>query len=337
MDIKQTLFALSDADSVGNIDEAAALAEEMLAQYCRVTKTDNLSVIGFLKGERDYTLMLDAHIDQISMVVTHIDDNGFLTVSNAGGIDIRALPSRRVTIHGRKKITGVFASVPPHLAKGEEVYDDISKIKLDTLLGARAKELVSIGDFVTLSGGPERLLGTRVTGRSFDNRASVAVIIEIAKRLMNKTLPFNVAFVLSDGEELGLRGSKTATFKVNPQEAIVLDVSFGDGPGISGEESGELGKGGMIGISPMLDRRMSQRLMDIAKENGIPYQTEVMGRSTGTNADVVSVTREGVRTVTLSVPLRNMHSDVEALDLKDLEGICDLVCRYILSGGVMND
>ena len=102
MDIKQTLFALSDADSVGNIDEAAALAEEMLAQYCRVTKTDNLSVIGFLEGERDYTLMLDAHIDQISMVVTHIDDNGFLTVSNAGGIDIRALPSRRVTIHGRK-------------------------------------------------------------------------------------------------------------------------------------------------------------------------------------------------------------------------------------------
>ena len=123
MDIKTRLFALSEADSVGNIKTASDLAFQMLSEYCECEKTDTLSVIGYLKGESDYILMLDAHIDQIAMVVTDIDDNGFLTVSNAGGIDIRMLPSRRVTVHGKEKITAVFCSTPPHLSKGDEEFE----------------------------------------------------------------------------------------------------------------------------------------------------------------------------------------------------------------------
>lgn len=336
MNIKDTLFTLSRADGVGNIREAADIACGMLSEYAETEKTDTLTVIGYLKGEADYTLMLDAHIDQIGMVVTNVDDKGFLTVTKAGGIDARMLPSRKVTVHGKEKIPAVFCSTPPHLMSGDKEYNDISEIKLDTALGEKAKDIVSVGDYVTFSAEPEELLGSRVTGRSFDDRAAVACLIEVAGRLSGKKLPFNVAFVLSDSEELGMRGIRPAAFKVTPNEAIAVDVSFGDGIGISEEECGKLGQGGMIGVSPCLDKGITNKLIDTAKEQGIPYQLEAMGAHSGTNADMIAVTKEGVRTCTLSIPLRNMHTDTELLDLKDLDSVCDLLCAYILSGGVMN-
>lgn len=337
MSIKDTLFALSAVDSVGNITDAANKAYELLSQYAECEKSSNLTVIGKIMGDRDYTLMLDAHIDQIAMIVTNVDDNGFLTVQKSGGIDIRALPSRRVTVHGKEKITAVFCSTPPHLSSGETEYTDISKIKLDTLLGSKAKELVSIGDYVTFNNEPLALSDDRVTGRSFDDRAAVACLIEIAKRLKNEKLPFNVAFVLSDGEELGMRGVRPASFKVNPNEAIAVDVSFGDGLGISGDDTAKLSSGAMIGASPSLDRKVTNKLIKTAEDKNIPYTVEVMAERTGTNADMISISREGVRTCTVSIPLRNMHTDVEILSLEDLESVCDLICEYILSGGVMND
>ena len=336
IDLKDTLFALSMTDGVGNIREASDLAERLLSQYCKTERTDNLTVIGYLSGKSDYTLMLDAHIDQIAFVVTDVDSKGFLTVKNAGGVDLRSLPSRRVTVHGKEKITAVFSATPPHLSKGEKEYDDIGEIKLDTALGGKATDIVSVGDYVTFANEPCELLGKRVSGRSFDNRSAVACLIAVAEMLKDKELPFNVAFVLSDGEELGLRGIRTASFKINPQEAIAVDVSFGDGIGIGDEDCSPIGRGAMIGISPTLDRGVSNKLIRICEEKNIPYTAEVMGGRTGTNADMISVNREGVKTGTVSLPLRNMHSDTEIVDLNDLESVCKLLFEYVLSGGVAN-
>ena len=336
IDLKDTLFALSMTDGVGNIREASDLAERLLSQYCKTERTDNLTVIGYLSGKSDYTLMLDAHIDQIAFVVTDVDSKGFLTVKNAGGVDLRSLPSRRVTVHGKEKITAVFSATPPHLSKGEKEYDDIGEIKLDTALGGKATDIVSVGDYVTFANEPCELLGKRVSGRSFDNRSAVACLIAVAEMLKDKELPFNVAFVLSDGEELGLRGIRTASFKINPKEAISVDVSFGDGIGIGDEDCSPLGSGAMIGISPTLDRGVSNKLIRICEEKNIPYTAEVMGGRTGTNADMISVNREGVKTGTVSLPLRNMHSDTEIVDLNDLESVCKLLFEYALSGGVEN-
>ena len=334
--LKQRLFELSNADSVGNITDGRNLAFNMLSEFCEVEKTDNLTVIGFLKGESDYTLMLDAHIDQVAMIVTNIDDNGFLTLSKSGGIDIRSLPSRRVIVHGKEKVPAVFCSTPPHLATGEVEFKNIADIKLDTALGNKAKDIISVGDYVTFKSEACELLGGRVSGRSFDNRSSVACLITVAQRLSGKKLPFNVAFVLSDGEELGLRGIRTASFKIDPQEAIAVDVSFGDRIGISDEESAKLGSGAMIGISPTLDSSVSKKLISVCESNNIPYTVEVMGGRTGTNADMISVNREGVKTCTLSIPLRNMHTEVEVVDISDLESVCNTLYYYILGGGVMN-
>jgi len=155
------------------------------------------------------------------------------------------LPSRTVTVHGKEKITAVFCSTPPHLASGETEYDDISKIKLDTMLGSKASETVSLGDYVTFQAKPCLLSGDAVTGRSFDDRAGVACLLKIAEELSGAELPVNVAFLLSDGEELGMRGAVTAAFNAEPNEAVAVDVSFGNGIGISPEECGKLGAGAL--------------------------------------------------------------------------------------------
>lgn len=335
-DLKKLLFALSSADAAGCVSDASALAERLLSKYCKPEKTAGLGCIARFKGESDYTVMIDAHIDQVAMTVTDIDEEGFLTVAKAGGIDIRSLPARSVTVHGRRKLTAVFCSTPPHLAGGEVKYDDISKIKLDTGLGPSARDAVSVGDIVTFSENPFKLSGGRVAGRSFDDRAGAAVIIALAERFSAEKLPCNVALVLSDGEELGLRGVRPAAYTVSPDEAIAVDVSFGDGIGIGPEECGELGGGAMIGAAPGLDRSLTDTLTAVAKEKNIPFQIEAMGSSTGTDADMIAVSRGGVKTCTVSIPLRNMHSEAEVLDLSDLKAVTDLLYNYVMAGGLNN-
>jgi len=336
MTLKEILFNLSNVDGIGFVREASDLAYDMLSQYCECETTDNLTIIGYLKGDSDYTIMLDAHIDQVGMMVTDVDNKGFLTVAKSGGIDLRALPAKRVTVHGKERINAVFCSVPPHLAKESREYSDISELKIDTALDEKAKDIISVGDYVTFNTEPFEILDSRVCGRSFDDRAGVACLIETAKRLKDKKLPCNVVFVLSDGEELGLRGSKTATFKVAPDEAVAIDVSFGAGPGVAEDVSGKIGEGIMFELSPILDKSVCDKMLSVAKEHNIPYQLKALGGRTGTNADVISVNREGVKTGTLSIPLCNMHSDCEIVDIKDLESVCELLVAYILSGGVKN-
>lgn len=331
MNIKETLFELSNAVSIGNITEASDKACKILSQYATTTQ-NGINVVGRLSGKSDYTLMLEAHIDEVGFVVTDIDSKGFLTVKNCGGIDLRMLPSRTVTIYGKEKITGVFCATPPHLG-GVKEYDDISALKIDTLLGDKAKDVISVGDYAVFNATAASLQGNRITGKSLDNRAGVVCLLELAKRLQGKELPCNVVFALTDMEELGNRSAKTVTFDVAPDEAIVLDVSFADAPDVSSDDCGKLGQGAMIGISPILDKTAYKKLISIATENDMQYQTEVMSGRTGTNSDVISISKRGVKTSLVSIPLRNMHTDVEIIDIKDIENICDLLEKYILTGG----
>ena len=321
MNIKEVLFKLSSLDSVGAVHDAADYAAEELKKYAEVERR-GAAVIGKIKGAADYTVLLDAHIDQVAFTVTDIDDEGFITAACCGGIDLRALPARAVTVHGKKNIPAVFCSTPPHLASGETEYSDIASIKLDTMLGTKAKDLV-------LSGG-------LVTGRSFDDRAGVACLLKTAELLADKPLPCNAVLLFSDAEELGMRGAAAASFGIRPDEVMAVDVTFGDGIGISAEECGKLGGGPMIDFSPVLDSGVSKKLCKVAAENGIAYAPEVMGGRTGTNADVLSVAESGAKTCTVSIPLRNMHTEVETVSLTDIESSAELLAKYILSGGLLN-
>lgn len=334
MNVKDLIFELTDSTGIGNIRDAAKTAAKYFAGFCEMTYTDNRGFIAKIKGESDYTLALEAHIDQIGFTVTSVDENGFLTVAACGGIDLRALPARQVVIHGKKEVRGVFCSTPPHLSEKDVTFEKIGDMKIDSCLGKAAKDVISAGDYVTFTGKPFALSGDRVCSKSIDDRAGVAVLIEIANRFKNEKPPVNLAFCLSDMEEIGLRGAKTSAFALSPDEAVAVDVSFGDGPDIKPDKCGKTGRGAMIGISPVLSKQISDKLIKTAKDNGILYQTEIMGDSTGTDADVISVTKSGVKTGLVSIPLRNMHTDCETVSLSDVKSVCDLLYSYVKGGGV---
>ena len=180
------------------------------------------------------------------------------------------------------------------------------------------------------------LLDTRISGKSLDNRAGVAALLLACEELSKKILDVNVIFLFSDTEELGHRGAKTAAFSICANEAIAVDVSFGNAPDVAAHQCGVLGKGTMIGMSPVLDSRIYKKLVSLAKEKDILYQTEVMGGTTGTNADILSLNKEGVPCGLLSIPLRNMHTEVEVIDTLDIISTAKLLSEYVAVGGALN-
>ncbi|MBR3593203.1 MAG: M20/M25/M40 family metallo-hydrolase [Clostridia bacterium] len=336
MNTVSSLKKLSESVFIGHHNDTLKVAEQMLGDFGKRINLTGGNTAYFIKGESDRTVLLEAHIDEIGFTVTEVCERGFLRVATAGGFDLRALPSHRVTVHGKEKIEGVFTSIPPHLTKDEAVFDDIDKLYIDTGLGERAKGLVSVGDFVTYKKEAVELLGGRVTGKSLDNRAGVLTLLLVAEKIKAASVPANVVLLFCNQEEIGTRGAVTSAFALNPNEAICVDVSFGDQPGVAPAECGKLGHGPMIGVSPILSKSMYDRLRAVASKKEIPYQCEVMGGRTATDADMVSISREGVPTALVSIPLRNMHTDAEVVDTADIESAAALVYEYILAGGNEN-
>ena len=331
MDLK-LLKALSEAVCIGHLTEARDLAKAEFEKYAAVTHFGQSGLIAKIDNGKDKTLLLDAHIDEVGFIVTAVLGEGFLRVASVGGNDARILPATPVTVHGKEKITAVFASVPPHLSGGDKEVKGLDDIVLDTGR-ADVENLVSAGDLVTYKADFAKLSGNKITGKSFDDRAGVFCLIELAKRVYDKDIPYNLVFSVSEGEELGTRGAITATFANEANEAIAIDVSFGDAPDISTDKCGKLGSGAMLGISPVLDRGVTARLKNIATNKNIPVQFEVMGGRTSTDADVISVSKSGVKTGLLSIPLRNMHTPAEIIDTADLESLICLLEEYVLGGG----
>lgn len=325
-DLIEILKELCESDGISGVYDALYVAEKHLSKYATVRREGN-NLIGEIKGKTDYTVMLDAHIDEIGMVVTAVN-NGFLKVSNVGGIDRRMLAGMKVTVHGRKKVRGVFCSVPPHLDKDDKVLK-IEDMHIDTGLGDKATDVISVGDRVTFEQSFERLLGNKVTAKSLDDRAGCVALIRCAELLSQKELPCNVVFLLSDAEEIGGMGAKTESFKIFPDEAVAVDVSFGNAPDIASEKTGTLGDGAMLGISPLLSRTVTDGLKMAAESKNIKFQYEVMNGKTGTNADHIALTKSGVKTGLLSIPLRNMHTPVEVVDTADIESVAEILAEYI--------
>ncbi len=328
MSLKDIIFELSSASGVNGLDGALDVARQLLKPLGE-TKADDMGGVCCVIGNGNRRVMLDAHIDEIGFVVTAVDGS-FLRVAKCGGIDVRTVINQTVTIHGKKPVKGVFASMPPHLRADQKKAPDIDSLVIDCGLTAeRLSELVRVGDRVSFDCEPCELLNGRITGKSLDNRVGVAAVIEAAKRIAKATPDCTLIVSLSSQEELGLRGARTLAYSLEPQEAIVVDVSFGDGQGMKPQECGKLSGGVMIGVSPILNRPMTDKMFAICNQNNIPHQTEAMGGSTGTNADVITISRSGVKCALLSIPLRNMHTCCELVDLKDVESVIDLMTAYV--------
>ncbi len=335
--MKENLKALCLATGVSGLEnEASNVAAKMLLNYTKDVSIDHFgNVVGMIKSSNKdaKTILLDAHIDEIGMVVTAIDDKGFVKFANCGGIDRRLLSAQIVTIHGKKDIVGVVGSKPPHL----ESKDDANKIAeiTDMFIDVgydkeTALEYISLGDKITIPSEFVEMLNDRVSCKAMDDRSGVCAILEALELLKGKDLPVNVAVQFSSREEVGGQGAKVASYTASPDMAIAVDVSFAFTPDAVEHKCGKMGEGVMIGYHSTLDKTFSDKLVAIAKEKEIKYQIEVMGgRSTGTNAEEIFLTKAGVRTSLLSIPLKYMHSPIEQVALCDIEETAKLMAEFI--------
>ena len=332
MTMKDILFALcSEAGISGNEVSASEKASDIISQYARVSRDASGNTYATMGKDGQKNILIDAHIDQIGFVVTKIDDNGFIKLSPCGGADMRVLNDTLLTVMGKKRISAVVCCLPPHLSDGNED-KAVSKQKIwaDTgLSGEQAKKLISIGDKVVFAQKPSVLLGTRISAPSLDDRAGIAVLIQCAEMLSKVNLNCKVTFLFSSKEEVGGMGARVASYATAPDEAIALDVSFASQQGVPADSCGKLSEGAMIGMAPVLNKKMTKELMSLAKKYKIPHQLEVMGGTTGTNADDICIARSGVPTALISIPQRNMHTPAEIIDIKDIEACSRLIFKYI--------
>ncbi len=328
MDTKQLIKKLTAPAAVGgDEDKILSVLKELLSSYGKV-ETDAVNNVICTFGE-GYHILLDAHIDEIGLTVTSVTEDGFLKFASCGGVDKRMLLGAEVTVFGKKRLNGVISTLPPHLQKAsdEKKVPEISELSIDVGLDTEtAQVLIPLGSKVTFKRQFTELLNHQISSNCLDDRAGAAALLIALDEL--KKLPLKITVLLSAQEELGTRGAKTGPYGRNADEAISVDVSFGYTPGCSKEECGKIGNGAMIGISPVLDKKISEALISVAQENQIPYQTEVMNGRTGTNADVISLSENGIKCGLISIPLKYMHSPVEVVDIRDVESVAELIVSY---------
>lgn len=333
MNLKELCFNLAAQNGTsGDEKSAAKVAADYLSKYMS-TGIDRLgNVIGKTK-EGKLHVILDAHLDQIGLVVRGFDEKGFVLIDAVGGADVRVLTGAEVILHGEEDIFGVVCSVPPHLAKNDDGKKlDIKQMAVDTGFSKNeVTEILSVGDRITLRNLQYELLGDKISSGAFDDRCAIASILYALSLVEGKLHNVGLTVMFSSREETGGSGARTGAFASGCYcNSIVVDVGFGDDPYTSKEETIKLGDGPSIGIAPILDDAFTKELVAVAKEKEIPYQHDVMGRTTGTNADGITVTGSGIKTALISIPLRYMHTANEIISLKDVEYTGRLIAEYLL-------
>jgi len=335
MNTFEVLKKLSEAPGVaGNESGVSQIVAEEFKKYVDELRTDALgNVIGLKKGTgpSPRRIMLAAHMDEIGLMVSEIE-KGFIRFTTVGGIDDRILLGQEVIVHGLKPLPGIIASKPPHLLSPEERKKVTPKDQLFVDVGLpeeEVKALVRVGDFISFAAKCVRLQGDMASGKAFDDRASVAALVCCLEHLSQMKHRWDVYAVATSQEEMGLRGAVVSAYGIAPDLAIAIDVGFGDSPGLSDAETIKVGKGPAIAIGPNFHPALGEALVKIAQELEIPYQTEAIPGPSGTDAWAIQVSREGVPTALLSIPLRYMHTPVETLSLKDIERTGLLLAHFI--------
>ncbi len=269
-------------------------------------------------------LLFDAHLDEIGFMVKEICKGGFLKITNLGGLDTKVLSATEVWIFGKEKISGIFTSVPPHLRKDTQNH----KIVLDDLYidtghsEEYLKENVPVGTVGCFKTTTEKLLNERIVGKSMDDKICICTILNAFDILKDKELNVDLYALFSGGEETGYVGARTAAHAFRPDYAVAIDVTNSYVPESPKRcEDNRVGDGGVISYSATTSRAFTKRFISIVKDAGIPYQTVGEPNYTGTNAHVLQITRDGIPTALISVPLKNMHTPAEVACLDDVKNV----------------
>ena len=332
------LKRLSETPGVsGREERVRALVIEELKPLVDEIQVDALgNVVAFKKGTGDRRVMLAAHMDEIGFMVKHVDERGFVRLQPIGGFDARVLVAQRVIVHTADghALRGVLtpATKPIHLLgdekpgtpKLEEFYVDLG------MPGERVRELVDLGDSVTLDRTLERT-GDCVMGKALDDRTGVFTMIEALRKLGKHQV--NILAVATVQEEVGLRGAQTSAYHVEPDVAIALDITIAsDTPGMPESEAvTRLGEGAAIKVFDSLaipNFKLVRHLRDIAEQHEIKHQLEVLPRG-GTDAAAMQRARAGAPVITLSIPTRYVHTVNEMASVADLDAASTLLARYL--------
>ena len=315
----------------GAVTQAAKELLEPLVDEVSVNRLG--SVLGVIRCGRENApkLLLDAHLDEIGFIVTGHEE-GFLRFVSLGGVDPRMLPNREVQIMTQPPITGLVCCLPPHIQTSSDmdVSVPISKCYLDVGLSQEEAEArIPIGTPITFRGECFPLGEELMCSKAMDDRACFAILLDAVERLKGKELKVDLYILGSTREEVGGAGAVTAAYGVAPELCVAVDVTHGRTPDAKKEETFPLGKGPTIGVGPNCTRWMSDRMTALAKEMELPVQHEIMAGHSGTNAWPLQISREGIATAVLSLPLRYMHTPVEVCSRKDLEGTAKLLAAFV--------
>jgi putative aminopeptidase FrvX len=328
---------LIEAPSPSGFEQPAQrVIREALADVADDVRTDVMgNVVAHVKGPKGAPrLMLAGHCDEIGFMVKYVDDQGYLFFAPIGGVDAHLVPGQRVTVHtSGGPIAGVVGKRPIHQieVKDRETVVPFKSQFID--IGCSSKDeavkLVSIGDPVTFRVGVERLQGTRLTSRAFDDKMGAFIVAQVLREVRRQNrMTVDLHGVSTVQEEVGLRGGATSAYGVQPDIGIAVEVGFAsDYPGADHKDLGEvsLGKGPVIARGPNINPVLFDLLKKTAEEENIPCQIMGIPRATGTDANVMQLVHGGVATALISIPLRYMHTPVEVLDWVDLEGAVKLL------------
>ncbi len=299
-------------------------------------ETDKLgSLIGIKRATQPVDpprrIMLAAHMDEIGLMVRAVQD-GFLFVHRISGVDNRIMPSQPVIVHGRRELPGLVASTPPHLLTAEQrqKYPSFDDLIVDVGLPAEeVAALVRIGDLITPDASLLELNGTRVAGKAMDDRACVAAVTACLYELQSLQHRWDVYAVATVQEETGLYGAQTAAYAVKPDLAIALDVTFASQPGVDADTASEIGGGPVISLGPNFHTKLVEQIKETARQGELKFQEDTIPGASGTDAWSIQVAREGIPTALLGIAIRNMHSPIETLDLKDITRTGHLMAQFI--------
>lgn len=333
MELKQLLKKLCETSAVSGTEcELTSTLSDIVGEYGTVT-TDALGNLTVHKSGEGMHFLLDAHMDQIGLIVTGIGKDGFLSVDKVGGVDLRTLCGAEVTVWGSEPLYGVICSKPPHLIESGESDKAVKLKDIAVDIGMsydEAVEKVSLGDRISFKNSFGELLNGEVTSVSVDNRAGMCAVIRALEILNEQNSDSEITANFTVQEETGGAGAGPASFMSGADYALVTDVSFAKAPGIADTECSPMGSGAMICYAPGLDTQMSRELEETAKEKGIPHTLEICSGSTGTNADKILSAGKGTKTALVSIPIKNMHTPVETVKLSDIEATAQVMANFIL-------
>lgn len=298
--------------------------------------TDVLGNIIAHKPGTGRRIMLIAHHDVVRLMVFHIDENGFLYVKPVGGIDASILPARKVVIrHEDKTITGIIGKKPNHLLREDQnnkiTYENLW-IDIGAKCQAEALQKVSKGDYVYFCSSYEELSNDYIADSYFDNQVGLNVLLHLAEQLYKIELPWDIYYVASNHEEIGMRGASVVAHSIKPDICLCIDVTHAtDYPTMNVINDGDirLGDGCVLAKGPNIFPALFKSLEETAIKHEILYQVEVSPYPTGTDANVIQISREGVKTAVVSIPCRYMHTPYEVCSKRDIESAISIITEFI--------